>query len=226
MAVEYKTIVPWGRSFDEYVKMFDLSHGDLAKKLISFGDGPAAFNAVLSGAGGHVVSIDPIYQFDKQQIKQRINETFNTVMEQTKNNLDKFIWKDIKSLEELGVVRMNSMERFLEDYEIGKSKGRYMYGELPSLPNLRDEFDIALSSHFLFLYSDNLSYSFHEKSIESMLSISQEVRIFPLLDNNARRSKYVNRIMDFFMGKDYMVEEKSVDYEFQKNGNKMLRISK
>lgn len=226
MAIEYKSIVPWGRSFDEYVKMFDLSQLDLSKKIIGFGDGPAAFNSELYKRGGNVTSVDPIYQFNKEQIKQRINETFDIVIEQTRHNLNKFIWKDIKNIEELGMVRMNSMNLFLEDYETGKKDGRYVFGELPELPILSDKYDIALCSHFLFLYSDNLTYEFHQKSIDSILSVSKEVRIFPLLDNNANRSKYVDEIKEYYISSGYSVEEKKVDYEFQRDGNKMLRIFK
>ncbi|NNM58424.1 MAG: SAM-dependent methyltransferase, partial [Legionellales bacterium] len=145
MAVEYKSIVPWGRSYDEYIKMFNLSEKDLNKKILGCGDGPAAFNAQLTRRNGKVVSIDPIYQYSKEQILERINETFDVVMEQTKNNFDRFVWNNIKNIEELGKIRMEAMKEFISDYEIGKTEKRYIYGELPIMPNLNIKFDIALS---------------------------------------------------------------------------------
>ena len=44
MDFHYKDIVPWGRSFDEYIDMFDLSEDDLARDIVGVGDGPASFN--------------------------------------------------------------------------------------------------------------------------------------------------------------------------------------
>lgn len=42
MAFLLKEVVPWGRTLNEYMKMFDLSKNDIVtKSIISFGDGPA-----------------------------------------------------------------------------------------------------------------------------------------------------------------------------------------
>jgi len=34
MPIAYEQVLPWGRSFDEYRRMFDLSDGDLARRVI------------------------------------------------------------------------------------------------------------------------------------------------------------------------------------------------
>jgi hypothetical protein len=44
-------IVPWGRSFDEYVRMFSLTPDDLDKNILGCGDGPASFNAAIRCCG-------------------------------------------------------------------------------------------------------------------------------------------------------------------------------
>jgi len=160
MTIKYHEIKPWGRSFEEYVRMFSLTSVDLKRKIIGCGDGPASFNAELTALGGNIISIDPIYYFSADQIRQRISETYNDVVGQTRRNQDKFIWQEIGSVEELGRLRMSAMTSFLEDFPAGKKQKRYVPGELPSLPFGNKEFDLALSSHFLFLYTDNLSWSF------------------------------------------------------------------
>lgn len=38
-------------------------------------------------------------------------------MEQMRENMDNYVWTNIKSLEELENVRMSAMELFLADYE-------------------------------------------------------------------------------------------------------------
>jgi len=55
--MELEGIVPWGRSFNEYQVMFALSATDLQKSILGCGDGPACFNAQLTKAGGHIISI-------------------------------------------------------------------------------------------------------------------------------------------------------------------------
>jgi hypothetical protein len=41
-------VVPWGRSFDEYVAMFALSSEDLGRRILGCNDGPASFNSGLT----------------------------------------------------------------------------------------------------------------------------------------------------------------------------------
>lgn len=224
MTVIYHDVKPWGRSFNEYVRMFNLTPDDLEQKIMGCGDGPASFNAELTERGGNIISVDPVYFFSADQIRQRIYETYNDIIDQTQRNQDKFIWQEIGSVEELGRVRMSAMENFLKDFSRGVMQKRYVLGELPFLPFSDKEFDLALCSHFLFLYSDNLSLEFHLKSIEELCRVSNEVRIFPLLDVNADRSPYVEPVIDFLRVRNLDVKEIKVAYEFQKGGNKMLRI--
>ena len=74
----------------------------------------------------------------------------------------------------------------------------------------------------MFLYTDTLSYSFHVDAIREMLRVSKEVRIFPLLDVNADKSPYVQRILSDFKEKELAI--KQVHYEFQIGGNELLVI--
>ncbi len=161
--------------------MFDLAETDLKLLILGCGDGPAGFNSVLTKRGGTVISVDPIYAFDAAQIRTRISETYETVMAQIRENQNDYVWDAISLVEELGCVRMSAMDTFLSDYESGKNDGRYIAGGLPSLPIESGKFDIAFSSHFLFLYSAQLSAEFHLRALREMLRVAREVRVFPLL---------------------------------------------
>jgi hypothetical protein len=226
MSVKYESIVPWGRSFQEYVSMFNLTFDDLDKSILSCGDGPASFNSTMKKSGKTVVSIDPLYNLNRRTIEKKIEETYETVMGQTKDNEDKFVWSTIEDVEELGNIRMTSMREFLSDYETGKIENRYIPAELPYLPFENNQFELALSSHFLFLYTENLSLDFHMNSIDEMLRVSEEVRIFPLLDMNAVPSIYLPYVVESLTKKGCKVEKIGVNYEFQKGGNSMLKITK
>lgn len=217
-------VVPWGRSYDEYVSMFGLTESDLALRILGCGDGPAAFNSELCKRGGIVVSVDPIYVFDAAQIRSRVSDTYETVMTQVRQNISDYIWGAIPSVEQLGNVRLSAMETFLADFDIGKCEGRYIAGELPSLPFKSGQFDIALSSHFLFLYSAHLSAEFHLQSLQEMLRVAHEVRVFPLLALDSTPSPYIEFVSNNLEKHGFGVEVRRVPYEFQRGGNEMLVI--
>lgn len=217
-------VVPWGRSYDEYVSMFGLSKDDLTLRILGCGDGPAAFNSLLTKCGGSVVSVDPIYAFDAAQIRTRVAEAYDIVMTQTRKNQGNYVWETIPSVEQLGSIRMSAMENFLADFDAGKQEGRYIAGELPLLPFENGQYDIALSSHFLFLYSAHLSAEFHLHALQEMLRVSREVRVFPLLTLDGTPSPYLHFVNGHFEKNGFGVEIKSVPYEFQRGGNEMLVI--
>jgi SAM-dependent methyltransferase len=224
MTIKYLDIKPWGRSFDEYVRMFSLTPTDLTRKIMGCGDGPASFNAELTERGGNIISVDPVYYFSANQIRQRIGEAHDEIIDQTRKNYNKFIWHEIDSVEKLERIRMSAMEKFLEDFAKGTIQKRYVPGELPFLPFSNKEFDLALCSHLLFLYTDNLSLEFHLRSLEELCRVSNEIRIFPLMDVNANRSPYVEQVIHFLRVKKRDVMEVKVAFEFQKGGNTMLKI--
>jgi hypothetical protein len=97
---------------------------------------------------------------------------------------------------------------------------------LPNLSFADREYNLALCSHFLFLYSDFYDYQFHLDSIIEMLRVATEVRIFPLLTLMLQRSPHLNQIIEQLTQLDYTTEIKQVEYEFQKGGNEMLIVKR
>ncbi len=225
MAFKLDSVVPWGRNLEEYKLMFGLNDSDMSKKIAGFGDGPACFNCEMTNAGGHVVSFDPIYQFSKEEIEKRIEEVRITVMQQMKENMDNYVWTQIKGLDELEHIRISAMQKFLSDYEHGRQEGRYVFHELPArLPYEPESFDIGLSSHFLLMYT-SLGYDFHIQSITEMLRVCKEIRIFPIVDLDANKTDLIKNVIDYFQ-KDYNISIVTTEYEFQKGDNKLLIIRK
>jgi SAM-dependent methyltransferase len=224
MSFTLGNVVPWGRSFGEYVAMFALSDADLRKRILGCGDGPASFNALLTRQGGHVLSVDPLYRFSAVDVRRRIRETYAEVMDQTRKNMHEFTWTTIKTVDELGRLRMAAMEEFLSDYPRGVEQGRYVDGELPRLPFADGGFDLAVCSHLLFLYSEQLSEDFHVASIRELCRVAEEVRVFPLLELGARPSRHLQAVAAGLAAEGYAVATVSVPYEFQRGGNQMMRI--
>lgn len=217
-------VVPWGRSFGEYQRMFALTDADLCLTIVGCGDGPANFNAEATRRGSTVVSCDPIYRYDAEQLRERIAATYTEILEQTRRNASEFVWNEIRSVEELGQIRMNAMNDFLDDYRTGLGDGRYIDAELPDLPFGESTFDLALCSHLLFLYTTQLGDAFHRRAIGEMCRVAREVRIFPLLALGAAPSPLVEPMVDEFSRLGFHVSIEDVPYEFQRGGNKMMRI--
>lgn len=225
MKIQLESVIPLGRRKKEYIEMFNLNNEDLNTRILDCGGGPSSFNAELNREGISIVSIDPIYQFKRSQIQERIDDTFENMMQQAEKNKNLFIWKHISSVTELRELRRTAMSIFLKDYEEGLEQGRYIYAMLPQLPFEDNSFDLALCSHFLFLYSDNLTYEFHVQAIEEMLRVSSEIRIFPIVDLNANISPYLADIVKEFEIRGYKTTIENTQYEFQKGANQFLKIT-
>jgi len=204
--------------------MFNLTENDLKSKILGCGDGPASFNAELTFCGANVISADPTYMFSKEQFASRIDEVAEVVMAQVRQNIDAFVWKNIANPDALYKMRMSAMKQFLEDYNRGKKEGRYIEASLPHLPFKEQQFDLALSSHFLFLYSEHLDEQFHKEAIVEILRVAKEVRIFPLVTLSGEVSPHIEPIMDYFNARGYTCEVLKTKYEFQKGGDEMLEI--
>jgi hypothetical protein len=224
MTFRLDDVVLWGRSFDEYCAMFALSESDLAGRLLGCGDGPASFNAVASRRGHSVISADPVFRFSAQEIEQRITETVPTIAAELRANADEFVWTHFSSPAALIEKRLDAMSEFLRDYPRGLEDARYIDASLPRLPFGDREFDLALCSHFLFLYSEHYDAEFHVESIGELCRVSREARIFPLLELGSIESRHLGTVMDRLGRRGLLAERVHVDYEFQCGGNEMLRV--
>ncbi len=225
MTISLDQVVPWGRSFDEYLAIFDMSESDLQGSVLGCADGPAAFNRTLTRRGGRVISVDPLYQYSVEQMEQRISETYATVLKQARKNHRQFVWTRIPSVKALGQIRLAAMDDFLRDFPAGLQQGRYRQESLPDLSFAEGAFDLALCSHFLFLYSELLSEAFHISAIKELCRVATEIRIFPLLDMSNSRSRHVGPVIAQLDREGFACDIRAVDYEFQKGGNEMMVVT-
>jgi hypothetical protein len=225
MAMKLEKVVPFGRSLDEYIKMFNLTDVDLKQRLLGVGDGPASFNAEATQLGYSVTSIDPIYQFSGVEILSRFHAVVDNIMDQIKASPDDWVWSYHHSPDDLRKNRVKAIHTFINDYETGKASGRYVIDALPHLTQLDQTYDLAVCSHFLFLYSEQFDYQFHLESIQAMLRVSREVRIFPILTLMRQRSPHLDPVMQTLAAQGHSLAIKKVPYELQKGGNEMLVIT-
>ncbi len=226
MAMTLDQIVPWGRSFSEYQRMFALTDDDLAGMILGCGDGPASFNAEMTAAGRQVISIDPIYAFSADAIRQRVRETCTTIVDKVKLTPDDYLWTEFRDADGLGAHRLATMEHFLLDYDAGRAARRYQTQAVPTLAFGDQHFSLALSSHFLLLYTEQLSLDFHCAAVQELCRVAQEVRIFPLLDLACNHSVHIEPLQNYLSTLGYQTQIEAVPYEFQRGGNEMMRVGK
>lgn len=205
--------------------MFALDDSAFAGTILGCGDGPASFNAEATRKGCQVTSIDPIYSFDRNSISKRISKVSGEIMEQVYASKDDYVWNNIESPSQLNVIRLAAMNTFLSDFDSGLEQGRYIAGSAPELPFRDTEFDLALCSHFLFLYSNQLSYDAHLKSIRSLVSVAREVRIFPLTSmHDLKTSIHLEPILSALKNDARSTQVVPVDYKFMRGATDMLVI--
>jgi hypothetical protein len=218
-------VVPWGRSLDEYSKMFALTQEDLWGRILDCASGPASFNAEATGAGHQVISCDPLYRFSAGAIRLRVEVTADTLLASVREHPDRFVWHHIESPERLREMRLSAMHRFLEDMPAGLESGRYRTDALPHLRFADSAFELVLCSHLLFLYSDTFSLGFHLAAVEKVARVAGEVRVFPLLGAYGTPSHYLNPLLRALRERGYCVEIKCVPYEFLRGANEVLSVS-
>ncbi len=222
--MQLQDIVPWGRSFEEYRDMFLLTDADLQKSILGCGDGPAAFNAELTKAGGKVVSVDPVYRFNVAEIRSRVRAVYREIMAEVAKRPGDYVWESIRDIEHLGRVRMEAMERFFNDFEKGKRSGRYIDASLPKLPFDDNAFDLALCSHYLFLYSEHVDLEEHLLSMKELCRVSNEVRVYPLVTLEGKRSRHLDPVVSELRNDGLDVSFHKAKYRFQKGADEVLVV--
>jgi SAM-dependent methyltransferase len=225
MGMQLDRVVPFGRTLAEYRSMFNLTDQDLQRQILDIGAGPASFTAEMSSLGYQVTAIDPIYNFSGAEIQQRFDDCVDQIIGQIENTPQDWVWKFHKSPADLRATRELALQLFLADYTAGKTAGRYMAGEVPDAIG-NTAYSLILCSHFLLLYTEQLSWEFHRDAVTKLLQQTNELRIFPLLTLMWDRSPYLDKLCEHVEQLGYQTQIVPVEYELQPGGNEMLVILK
>jgi ubiquinone/menaquinone biosynthesis C-methylase UbiE len=215
-----------GRSWAEYLKMFDLNLKNLNnKKILDCAAGASSFTNFLSKNGIDASAVDILYDEDPEFLKKRCKEHLMALVESLGKMEYEFVWSFFKNLDDLKNHRMQSCLDFNRDYKLHMGK-KYIKADLTQLPFEDESFDMVLCAHLLFIYDHRLNWNFHLKSVEEMVRVSSnEVRIYPLVKNKGKKSIFVDKLIRN-LPKDLETEIVEVDYQFRRGGNEMLRIIK
>lgn len=216
-------VVPWGRRFDEYEAFFALGDVATGTAILDAGGGPASFAVEAAARGFDVTAADPIYGFDGGEIRRRFEETARAMREGMRLAAYRFKWNFYGSEEAVHRRRREALDLFVADFERRRGS-RYVEAALPDLPFADDVYDLALSSHFLFLYGDELDCDFHVAAVRELARVAREVRIFPLINLDGRPSSHLPTVMTELEAGGLFPELATVPFEFQIGATQMLRV--
>lgn len=224
--LDLSRVVFIGRTFDEYMLMFNLSKEELrGRKILDCPAGACSFTAIANKNGADVTATDIAYYHPFEQLAEKGFNDIEYAMLNMEKAQSNYIWDYFKSVEGLKQQRIQALTDCSNDMK--ESPNRYIPAVLPVLPFKDNEFELTLSAHFLFMYADRFDYDFHLQSIQELLRVtSDEVRIFPLIDLSCNRYEHVDKVVDFIQSQGYITEEIKVPYEFQRGASSMLVIKK
>ncbi|MDQ0229418.1 hypothetical protein J2S19_000669 [Metabacillus malikii] len=205
--------------------MFSLKEEDIAKKkILDCPAGACSFTATGSEKGIDITASDIAYHFPVEQLNEKGSEDILHIDETMSKVTEAYNWDFHENIAEL--VKHRKRALYTCTNHMSKFPRQYVAATLPSLPFTEEEFDITLSAHFLFTYSNQLDFKFHLDTIKELLRVTkEEVRIFPLVDLEGKKSRYLNVLREELKNDAIWIEEK-VAYEFQKNAHTMLRLKK
>ena len=218
-----KHISFWGRTLEDYNAMFNLKPLSNSINIVSIADGPSTVNLELRNKGFNFKSVDPVYGFSLDEIERYFSESFEYNKTFFYNNKDKFVFGDSIEITKILSKRKETYESFIQDFKINKAD--YIVGSLPALPFSNQSFDLCLCSNFLFLFDDSFDLNFHFLSIQEMLRISKELRIFPIYNRQGNTSVFFNRVLDFLNERGYIWSLQESKYEIYKGQHNYLQIA-
>lgn len=213
------------RSFREYEAMFMLTKGDLHGPVLDCPGGASSFTAEASALGALVTAVDPVYAMPASSLQELVVGEPERGSAHTAAGLDRYLWDFYGDIEGHRGMRKRSATLFARDIE--ENPERYVPASLPVLPFEDHQFDLVLSSHFLFTYADRLDQEFHFGALVELHRICRrEVRVFPLLDQAGRSlgAKTLALIAQL-VHQGIAATICDVPYEFQRGGNQMLVLS-
>jgi len=214
-----------GRPYKAYLDMFALEEKDLAQRILDCPGGFSNFNAVATRLGKQVVSVDPIYALPLSRLK-KLAEDGERVLADTAPRKN---WFGEVSPQRIAIVTESlrvAKEEFFSDFPKGLAAQRYLAASLPDLPFADNSFDLALSGYFLFLYEASLSFEFHLQSLQELLRVATEVRVFPLVRMDDKPSAFLEPLKSHFCEKGYAWNSLPTRRPFRKGGATLLSIKR
>lgn len=216
------------RSYEEYVRMFDLQESDLARGMVlDVAAGGSSFTAEANARGYSAFAVDPRYGAGIQEWIAEAAQEIDTSTAKLAKVQEIFDWSYYGSLANHRAGREASIGQFAADVLNSNQKNQYIDGKLPELPFSDEQFSLILCSHFMFLYADQFGPEFHIKGILELMRICKpggQIRIYPLLSLNWEPYPELEQLLETIEANGGKAELLPSQLPFIPGSNLFLRI--
>lgn len=213
------------RSFDEYVAMFDLDPAALPARILDCSGGVAGFAAEAGRRSARAVAVDPAYALARDDLARLGSDDLargNAIADQYP---DRFTFEWYGGPERRLTLRKAALAQFLMDRTT--TPGRYVAGQLPQLPFRSSSFDVAVCSHLLFTWADQLGLDWHRAALVELARVATQVRVFPtVMQGPGERVPFWDQLMADLADAGLRTQRRQVPYEFQRSANTMLVVTR
>ncbi|MFD1953435.1 class I SAM-dependent methyltransferase [Paenibacillus thailandensis] len=172
------------RSYEEYVRMFDLQEEELsAGPILDIAAGGSSFTAEVA-AWGEAYAADPRYGNKLDDWVREAAEEIEVSTSKLEQLTDVYDWSYYGDPVRHRERRLRSLAEFEAHIRSRDGRSRYVEGSLPQLPFEAGRFSLVLCSHFLFLYSEQFDERFHIESVLEMMRLCRPggfVKIYPIV---------------------------------------------
>ena len=205
--------------------MFDLDPSALPTRILDCSGGVAGFAAEAARRDCRVVAVDPAYALPRDRLADLGRDDLARGSAIAEQYPDKFTFDWYGDPERRMTLRKGALAQFVVD--IATSPGRYVAGQLPQLPFRDASFDLAVCSHLLFTWADQLGLDWHRSALVELTRVAGEVRVFPtVMQGPGDPVAFWDELMSQLEGDGLAVERRQVPYEFQRGADTMLVVSR
>jgi hypothetical protein len=189
----------FGRVASDYETMFAIRLESLrGLRVLDCPSGPGSFVAEARAAGVQAIGVDPLYGRPLHELVERGRGDVASTIDRMRVNASHFADID---LDAYARSKLLALDRFANDFPTGLPSGRYVEAALPALPFAERSFDLTLSAHLLFTYSDPSSggllpaspftLEWHMAAAAELVRVSRgEVRLYPTTTRSLRPARH------------------------------------
>lgn len=188
------------RSYEEYMAMFDLELPEgKGWAVLDAAAGASSFTAEARARGLDVRAADPLYRLDSVAMEAEGAREIEVSSGKLAALADQYNWSYYGSMERYKAGRRQSLQKFIGHYASEAGRACYDCASLPNLPYENGSFDIALCSHFLFLYGNGtLSFDFHRDALRELLRVVKPggaVYLYPVVTLSFERYERIEELL-------------------------------
>jgi SAM-dependent methyltransferase len=224
LRITFIVVLVTSRSYDEYVAMFDLDPA-MPGSIVDCSAGVAGFAAGAGRRGARVVAVDPAYALSGDELARLGHDDLERGGAIASQFPDRFTFDWYGDPERRLKLRKGALAQFLVD--LATHPERYLAGQLPQLPFRDASFDLAVCSHLLFTWADQLGLDWHRAALLELTRVARQVRVFPtVMQGSGQPVPFWDELMSTLADAGLRVELRRVPYEFQIGANTMLVVKR